>query len=227
MNTLDEFQTRIGYRFRDVAYLRRALTHSSRCEGKLRSECYERQEFLGDSILSLVVSTRLFTDCTDLEEGQLTKIRAAIVCEQSLAKVAKRLNIGNYLFLGKGEEQTGGRERISILADVVEAIIAAIFLDGGFEAARDWTLLHLADLITDGIKGKLYHDSKTRLQEILQGAGKETAQYRLIRESGPAHSRIFTVEVIADGVSLATGSGRSKKEAEQNAATAALEAMDA
>lgn len=227
MNTLEEFQEKIGYRFHDVAYLRRALTHSSRCEGKLRVECYERQEFLGDSILSLVVSTRLFSDCGDMEEGQLTKIRAAIVCEESLAKVAKRLNIGNYLFLGKGEEQTGGRERISILADVVEAIIAAIFLDSGFEAARDWTLSQLGDLIELGIAGRLYHDSKTRLQEVLQGAGKETAHYRLVKEEGPAHNRIFTVAVYADGRRLATGSGRSKKEAEQAAATAALEEMDA
>ena len=225
MNTLEEFQERIGYRFRDVAYLRRALTHSSRCEGKLRVECYERQEFLGDSILSLVVSTRLFSECGDIEEGELTKIRAAIVCEESLAKVAKKLNIGNYLFLGKGEEQTGGRERISILADVVEAIIAAIYLDSDFKTAENWTLKQLDDLIRQGMAGKLYHDSKTHLQEILQGKGKETAQYRLIGESGPAHNRTFTVEVYASGERLATGSGRSKKEAEQAAAAAALEEM--
>ena len=226
MNTLEEFQDRIGYRFGDIALLRRALTHSSRCEGKLRVECYERQEFLGDSILSLVVSTRLFAECGDMEEGELTKIRAAIVCEQSLAKVAKKLNIGNYLFLGKGEEQTGGRERVSILADVVEAIIAAIYLDSDFATAQKWTLAQLGDLIPLGIAGKLYHDSKTRLQEVLQGEGKETAHYRLVSESGPAHNRIFTVEVYADGKKLATGTGRSKKEAEQAAATAALEGMD-
>lgn len=225
MNTLEEFQERIGYKFKDIAYLRRALTHSSRCEGKLRVECYERQEFLGDSILSLVVSTRLFSAYDDMEEGGLTKIRAAIVCEQTLARVAKKLNIGNYLFLGKGEELTGGRERASILADVVEAIIAAIYLDSDFKTAEEWTLKNLGDMIEAGIQGKLYKDSKTHLQEVLQSEGKETAEYRLVGEEGPAHSRIFTVEVYAQGKCLGKGVGRSKKDAEQEAATAALEEL--
>ena len=211
----------IGYNFKDISLLQTALTHSSYANEN-NVESYERLEFLGDSILSFVVSTQLYSSKEHIAEGNMSKLRAAIVCEKSLCECSKRMNIGNYLILSKGEELTGGRNRISILADVFEAILAAIFLDSDFKEAEKFVLKHLNSAISKACKGvSLYTDYKTELQEIAQSVGKKV-EYVHVREDGPAHNKTFTVNVIYDDACIAEGNGRSKKDAEQNAARRAL-----
>ena len=220
MVTLEE---KIGYIFRDRALLDNALTHSSyanehREQGSLSNE---RLEFLGDSILGLVVADHLYRTRPDLPEGDLTRIRAALVCESSLVDVAKELDLGAYLKLGRGEESGGGRHRPSIQADAVEAMLAAVYLDGGIGQARK--LIHDLILGHEREKTAAGRDYKTSLQELVQRESGQVLTYRLIGESGPDHAKLFSMEVLLNGEALGTGQGHSKKEAEQAAAKAAVE----
>lgn len=211
----------ISYQFKDINLLKTAFTHSSYAnENKTNS--YERLEFLGDSILSFIVSTQLYSSDSNIPEGEMSKLRAAIVCEKSLDECAKRLNFGEYLILSKGEELTGGRNRASILADVFEALLAAIYIDSDFECAEKFVLSQLGTAIDKARKGiKLYTDYKTELQEIAQGFG-ERVEYKHIGEDGPAHKKIFTVQVLYSNKVIGEATGNSKKEAEQNAARIAI-----
>ncbi|MBQ8928321.1 MAG: ribonuclease III [Oscillospiraceae bacterium] len=222
---IGQLEERIGYRFRDRALIEEALSHSSYAnEKKKQRHSNERLEFLGDSVLSVVVSQYLFEHYPDLPEGELTKIRAALVCEKSLHKFALRIDLGAFLLLGKGETHTGGRERPSILADAFEAVIAAVYLDGGLEAART----HILHFIPERIPEKhslLFGDYKTALQEVIQKNPEEKVEYLLTQESGPDHAKTFVVEVCLNSNVIGTGTGRSKKEAEQMAAKEALELM--
>lgn len=218
MNVLMES---IGYKFNNINLLKTALTHSSYANEN-NVESYERLEFLGDSILSFVVSTHLYSSKENIDEGDMSKLRASIVCEKSLGECSKKMNIGSYLILSKGEELTGGRERISILADVFEAILAAIYLDSNFEEAEKFVFTHLKTPIEKACKGVLlYTDYKTELQEIAQSQGKRV-EYIHIREEGPAHNKTFIVNVMYDNTFVAEGRGKSKKDAEQNAASNAI-----
>jgi len=226
MIKMDELMNVIGYKFKDEELLKTALTHSS--YKNTHDDCdedYERLEFFGDSILSFVVSTVLYNKPTELSEGMSSKIRAAVVCEGSLFECAKKINLGKFVRLGKGEDMSGGRERPSIISDVFEAVIAAIYLDGGLEEARRFILDSLNDKISEMINSHgNCGDYKTALQEVLQqNAGR--ADYRCVDSSGPDHNRIFTVEVLSDGKVLASGKGRTKKAAKQQAAKFALEMM--
>ncbi|MBQ9927136.1 MAG: ribonuclease III [Lachnospiraceae bacterium] len=211
-----ELEKKIGYEFKDKSLLRQALTHSSFSNeqriNKLKN--YERLEFLGDAVLELVSSKFFFTENPDMTEGQMTKMRSSMVCEQALAFCAKDIQLGDYLLLGKGEEATGGRMRESIIADVMEAIIGAIYLDGGFEEAERFILKFI---LSDLGSKQLFYDSKTILQEKIQKEGKSLV-YELIEEIGPDHDKQFTVEAVVDGKALSRGVGRTKKAAEQKAA---------
>lgn len=220
MTALEE---RIGYEFKNPALLKEALTHSSYVNGK-NHHSNERLEFLGDSVLSVVVSKYLFENL-DMPEGQLTKLRASIVCEHSLFPFANKIKLGEEIFLGKGEENSGGRHRRSILADAFEALIAAIYLDGGLEAARDFILPFIPPLETLRSGRLLVGDYKTILQEIIQQNPEEKVIYELADESGAAHNRVFTSNVLLNGQIIGTGVGLSKKEAEQNAAKEAIKLM--
>ena len=221
MNTLEE---KLGYSFQNRELLENALTHSSRANesrGKLPSN--ERLEFLGDSILGMVVADHLYRGHPDLPEGDLTRTRAALVCEESLVEVAQALNLGEYLRLGKGESSGGGRERPSIQADAVEAVLAAIYLDGGIGSARKFIQKYLLSRETDALAKPLDH--KTALQELVQRESGQVLRYRLVGEEGPDHNKRFFVEVTLNGQAVGSGSGRSKKEAEQMAAAAAIESL--
>ena len=221
MNTLEE---KLGYSFQNRELLENALTHSSRANesrGKLPSN--ERLESLGDSILGMVVADHLYRGHPDLPEGDLTRTRAALVCEESLVEVAQALNLGDYLRLGKGESSGGGRERPSIQADAVEAVLAAIYLDGGIGSARKFIQKYILSRETDGLAKPLDH--KTALQELVQRESGQVLRYRLVGEEGPDHNKRFFVEVTLNGQAVGSGSGRSKKEAEQMAAAAAIESL--
>ncbi len=220
-----EFEKNIGYEFRNKRLLSTALCHSSYAnESKKGLQSNERLEFLGDSVLSIVVSEYLYKHFSHMPEGELTKFRASLVCEKSLHKQAQKLHLGEYLMLGKGEELTGGRERPSILADAVEAVIAAIYLDSNLEQARNFILsiLH-EDLVPEKLEEA--KDYKTILQEIIQQNKEEKVSYCLVEESGPDHDKRFTVEVRLNSNVIGRGTGRSKKDAEQAAAREALALM--
>ena len=215
-----QLEEKIGYCFKEKALLKQALTHSSFSnEQKInKSKNYERLEFLGDAVLELVSSKFFFMKKPEMSEGQMTRLRSSMVCEQALAYCARDIELGKYLLLGKGEEATGGRMRESIISDVMEAIIGALFLDGGLEAAEKFIL----DFILSDFENKqLFYDSKTILQEKIQKLGK-VLTYRLLEETGPDHDKQFTVEACIDGEPLTKGCGRNKKTAEQNAAYEAL-----
>lgn len=209
----------------DEDLLLQALTHSSYIYENRQNgiENNQRLEFLGDAVLDLAISDFLFRKYPESDEGELTKLRAALVCEPSLARTAKSLNLGYCLRMGKGEERSGGRERPSILADAFEALLGAIYLDQGLIKASEMALKFLGPLIKDVLEGRLDSDYKTELQEIVQQLGSEQVQYTILREEGPDHHKIFTAGVIYKGELAGTGSGRSKKEAEQQAAKSALE----
>lgn len=215
------------YQFRDTALLTTAMTHSSYANEHRDQHIQnnERLEFLGDSILGLVSADYVFHRYPHVPEGQLTKMRAAVVCEQTLYEVAKELGLDRLLLLGKGEENGGGRKRPSILADSVEALIGAIYLDSGLESARAFILSFLPEKVNLAEQGGAFRDYKTALQEIVQKNRQETLSYRLSGESGPDHDKRFTVQVLLNRNIFAEGTGRSKKEAEQMAAKAALELM--
>lgn len=224
---LKQFEKKLEYTFQNIDLLNEALTHSSYAnENRKKNIRYnERLEFLGDSVLSVIISDYLYNHLTHMSEGELTKARASIVCEPSLAKCSIRLGVGESLSLGKGEEATGGRNRASILADAFEAIIGAIYLDGGLESARKFVLKNLKDIIEDAIDGKIFHDYKTQLQEIVQGENAEKITYEIIGEEGPDHNKTFHVQVKIGEKIAGKGSGRNKKEAEQNAAKIALKGV--
>jgi len=218
---LNEFQQNIGYQFKQEALLRQALTHSSYAHEKNLKELMdnERLEFLGDAVLEVVSSEFLFKNHPEMNEGQMTKLRASLVCEQSLAACARELELGNFLLLGNGEDLTGGRERDSILSDAWEALIGAMYLDGGFTSAKEFILKYV---LTDIEHKKLFYDSKTMLQELIQNKYKQSLHYVLLSEDGPDHNKIFTVQAYMDDTPLLTGKGRTKKAAEQNAAYQSL-----
>ncbi|MBP5605114.1 MAG: ribonuclease III, partial [Ruminiclostridium sp.] len=219
---MNELEKKIGYKFKERAFLEEALTHSSYVNGKHNSN--ERREFLGDSVLSVVVSKHLFTKL-DVPEGRLTKIRAKLVCEDTLYGFAKRIDLGSYIKLGKGEENTGGRFRKSILADAFEALIAAIYLDGGLENASCFVLGFLPPIETIKDGKLIFGDYKTSLQEVIQQNPEEHVTYEISGESGEAHHRTFTANVLLNGQVIGSGHGSSKKEAEQAAAKEALSLM--
>ena len=221
MKTLEE---KLGYTFQNRALLENALTHSScanESRGRLLSN--ERLEFLGDSILGMVVADHLYRNHPDLPEGELTRTRAALVCEESLVEVAQELNLGQYLQLGKGEEAGGGRQRPSIQADAVEAVLAAVYLDGGIGSARKIIQKYILSREVAGLTKP--RDYKTALQELVQRESGQVLRYRLTGEEGPDHNKRFFVEVDLNGASIGAGNGRSKKEAEQMAAKAAVAAL--
>lgn len=225
MDKLEEFENIIGYTFKDRDLLFEALSHSSFAnESKHRYRSNERLEFLGDSVLSIVVSDYLFENYTDIPEGELTKIRATLVCEKALHDFGGMINLGNYIMLGKGEELAGGRERPSIIADAFEALIAAIYLDGGMDAARRHILRFLPEDVL-GAVSKAYDDYKTILQEIIQKNPEERIEYRIVSEAGPDHNKSFTVEVCLNSNVIGHGTAHSKKAAEQLAAKEALRLM--
>ena len=222
MKTLEE---KLGYTFQNRALLENALTHSScanESRGKLQSN--ERLEFLGDSILGMVVADHLYRNHPDLPEGVLTRTRAALVCEDSLVIVAEELGLGAYLRLGKGEETGGGRNRPSIRADAVEAVLAAVYLDGGIGSARKIIQKYILSREVAGLTKP--RDYKTALQELVQRESGQVLAYRLTGEEGPDHNKRFFVEVTLNGKGVGQGSGRSKKEAEQMAAKAAIEVLE-
>ena len=222
LDNICKFEENIDYKFNNKEYILEALTHSSYSNENKRYNFNERLEFLGYSVLSIVVSDYLFKNEKELPEGELTKLRASIVCEESLSEVANNIKLGEYMLLGKGEEATGGRERISILADAFEAVIAAIYLDGSIEDAKKFILTNMEDIILDARRGKIFRDYKTHLQEVLQGKGESNIWYKLIDEKGPDHNKRFIMEVGINKDVLGVGEGKSKKEAEQFAARVAL-----
>ena len=214
----------IGYTFKDGELLLKALTHSSFANEKHLPESNERLEFLGDSVLSLVVADYLYRHFSHIPEGELTKLRASLVCEQALSSFAERISLGEWLRLGRGERMTGGSRRPSILADAFEAVIAAIYLDGGIEPAREF-ILRFVRPETEQRRTVVILDFKTSLQEIIQQNPDEMVEYVVTGESGPDHDKRFTVEVRLNNETIGRGEGRSKKEAEQKAAKEALSLM--
>lgn len=219
--TVARFMRDNGLHFNDEAVIDMALTHPSFSQGRNSPYSNQRLEFLGDAVLSMIVAEYLYSHFKQKAEGELTKIRAKAVCERALLGVANRMKLGDYLLLGKGEEMSGGRKRRSILADAVEAVIGAIYLDQGYAAATRFVLKHLRDYINETAQGD-YQDYKSRLQELVQGKNKENVSYQIIKECGPAHAKIFEAGVHFQERLLAVGEGRSKKEAEQNAAEKVL-----
>lgn len=219
--SLQNLEERIGYRFQNKALLKQALTHSSYTNEQRinRAKNYERLEFLGDAVLELVTSDFLFRGSPDIPEGELTKLRASMVCEPSLAFCARDLELGQFILLGRGEEATGGRERDSIISDVMEAVIGAVYLDGGMEPARTFIDRFILSDLEDK---RLFYDSKSSLQELVQGKLKKDVSYELLEESGPEHNKTFRVSVHMGGECLGTGEGKTKKAAEQQAAYRAL-----
>ena len=213
------FEEKIGYEFKNKTYIQTALTHSSFANEHKEFNYNERLEFLGDSVLGLVVSDYLFRARNDLPEGKLTRLRANVVCEE-----ARKINLGDHLFLGKGEKTSGGSDRDSILADATEAVIAAIYLDGGFDQAKDFILSNLRDTIAKNIDGNIFRDYKTILQEIIQGNNGKIS-YKLVGESGPDHNKEFEMQVKCGQDTIGIGKGKNKKEAEKEAARDALVKM--
>lgn len=219
---------KLGIVWWDEDLLVQALTHSSftyesRQNGVKNNQ---RLEFLGDAVLELAISDFLYRNHPDLDEGDLTKLRAAVVCEPSLARVAVELQLGPCLYMGKGEERSGGRERPSILADAFEALLGAIYLDQGLAGASDAAIGYLTPVIQDVLEGRLERDYKTELQELVQQRGGGQVQYLILKEEGPDHHKIFTAGVLLKGEVAGRGSGRSKKDAEQQAAKSALAGLD-
>lgn len=218
---------KIGYRFQNEKLFRKAMTHSSYANEQRarRIQNNERLEFLGDSVLGFVSADYLYNHFPELPEGELTKLRAAVVCEQTLYEIAKELGIDEEIRLGHGEELGGGRQRPSILADAVEALLGAIYLDGGIEPARAFVLSFVPRKAEAARRGGAFKDYKTMLQEIVQKNRQETLEYRLAGAEGPDHNKLFTMQLLLNSNVFAEGRGRSKKEAEQMAAKQALELM--
>ena len=224
---MTELEKRLGHVFHDRALLETALTHSSYANEN-RSQgvaCNERLEFLGDSVLGVTVADFLFRHYGSMPEGRMTRLRSELVCEQSLYQVARKLELGRFLRLGKGEEHNGGRERPSILSDAVEALIAAMYLDGGMASASEF--IHRCLLSELGsVEPEYFTDYKTALQELVQRQSGQVLSYELVDEKGPDHAKVFTVQVLLNGSPIGCGEGRTKKEAEQTAAHDALGKLD-
>ena len=221
MRKLNELEKKIGYHFSDFSNLEHAMRHSSFCNEQKMNRLMnnERLEFLGDAVLELVTSEFLYLNYPKMPEGEATKKRASMVCEQTLALCAKEIDLGNYLYLGKGEELTGGRERASVTSDAMEALIGAIYLDGGFTNAKEL----VEKFVLNGIEEKqLFYDSKTTFQEMMQSITTEPIHYELTGEEGPDHCKTFTVELFVGDRSAGSGTGKSKKAAEQAAAYDAI-----
>jgi len=228
MSNIGELQKKLNYTFKDISVLNVALTHPSylneKKQSRLRSN--QRLEFFGDSVLSMAVSEYIFTNLKDFPEGKLTELRAKVVCEESLAIMAEKMDLGSYLILGKGEIKSGGDKRPSTLSDAMEAVIAAVYIDGGFDAAKKLVLDNLSDKIDELASNGGYMDNfKTTLQELVQSKGK-TVSYKVTDESGPEHAKIFKVAVFVNEEQIAFGSGSSKKRAEQDAAGNALKILN-
>ncbi len=216
----------IGYEFRDISLLQNALTHSSYCyEHKLKYiENNERLEFLGDAVLDAVIAEVMYYKLSENEEGALSKLRAAVVCEESLLRKAEDLHLTDYIRMGHGEETSGmKRKKRSLVSDALEAMIGAIYLDGGWESVGAVIVRLFDDIIEDALEGKLKHDYKTALQEYLQASGNPRISYWIEGETGPDHDKIFFAVLRIDGAVKGHGSGSTKKQAEQNAAKEALE----
>ena len=224
----EQLEGAIGYTFKNKSLLKEALTHSSysnECRSKgVVAECNERLEFLGDSVLSIVTSRYLFEKMKDRQEGDMTKIRAAVVCEKALSKFAKTINLGAYMYLGHGEDMNRGRERASILADAFEALLAAVYLDSGYDLAvvGKFLLPHLIGEIDSIGKTGVFVDYKTALQQIVQQVEGERLEYVLVGESGPDHHKLFEIEARLNSNVIGRGKAHSKREAEQKAAAEAL-----
>ena len=218
---LKELEQKIGYKFRDFSLLERAMMHSSYTNERSlpKYQCNERLEFLGDAVLELVSSEFLFKGSPKMPEGELTKTRASMVCEPSLALCARDIDLGSYLLLGKGEEATGGRMRDSVTSDAMEALIGAVYLDGGFTSAKEF--IHRF-VLTDLEDKKLFYDSKTILQEMVQAEKLGTITYRLVKAEGPVHNKSFHTEVLIGNKVSGKGVGRTKKASEQQAAYEAI-----
>ena len=218
---MERLEQIIGYTFRNKKLLKQALTHSSYANEKKLGKlgCNERLEFLGDAVLELVSSDVLYAKFPQIPEGELTKKRASLVCEPSLAYCARQFDLPKYLLLGRGEDMTGGRMRDSIVSDATEALLGAIYLDGGFEKAREFVLKFI---LNDMEHKQLFYDSKTILQELVQETGRQTVEYVLTKETGPDHNKQFSVDVLINGTPAGSGTGHTKKAAEQAAAYQAI-----
>lgn len=231
LSTSPNQESLLGFRFRDPSLFRRALVHRSYCNehGLDATESYERLEFLGDAVLELTVSAHLYRHFPGADEGQLTKARSWLVRGEALAQVARRWGLGERLLVGRGVEASGGRDQDSVLAAAVEAVIAAIYLDQGMEAAREFISVNMIDELAAAAlslsKGAPPENPKSRLQEYLQGQGRPAPTYRLARREGPDHNPVFSVEALAGGAVIGTGQGGKKSEAERAAAEAALAAL--
>ncbi|MDD3704790.1 MAG: ribonuclease III [Clostridiaceae bacterium] len=220
---LNEFEGIIGYSFKDINVLNNALTHSSYISSKADLLGHnERLEFIGDAILDMIISLHLYKKCKNSTEGSLTRFRAGIVCEHSLYNASNHLKLGQYLLLSKGEENTGGRKRVSILADAFEAVIAAIYLDGGIKKAKEFILKNLEDIIKDAVEHRIFSDYKSFLQEHIQKNNSGKLSYKLIKEEGPDHDKTFEVALYLNNSLIGRGKGHSKKDAQQAAAGDAL-----
>lgn len=221
MENKKRFQELIHYTYKDEGLLRQALTHSSYANEKRMKKLSdnERLEFLGDAVLEVISSEFLYREYEILPEGDLTKLRASLVCEQTLANCANQIHLGDFLFLGKGEEQTGGRKRKSVLSDAMEAVIGSIYLDGGFTNAKEFIM---SFILTDIEHKKLFYDSKTILQEVVQGEHEGELTYAVVGEYGPDHAKTFQVEARIGDLVVGCGEGATKKAAEQDAAFQAL-----
>ncbi len=221
---LHELEAKLWYKFKDLSLLDTALTHSSYANEQGPGYKYnERLEFLGDSVLGFITADRFFHEFRDIPEGRLTKLRASTVCEEALFGFAQQIDLGEYLLLGKGEDKNGGRERASIVSDAFEAVIAAIYLDGDIEDARNFVLRFVVEAVEE--KKITFKDYKTQLQEIIQKNPEEDLRYVLSGESGPDHDKRFEVEVHLNSNVIGKGVGRTKKQAEQEAAREALSLM--
>lgn len=219
---MSEFEEILGYKFKNPELLKNALTHSSYAnESHSSFGSNERLEFLGDSVLSLIVSEHIYKNFKNLPEGELTKLRASLVCEKSLSSFSREMKLGDYIYLGKGEQHNHGNERSSILADAFEAVLAAIYLDGGFEAAKKHVMRFVLPELKDR-DDEVFKDYKTCLQEVIQKNPEERLNYVLTGETGPDHDKRFTVEVRLNSNKIGVGEGKSKKQAEQEAARQAL-----
>ena len=225
-NELGQLERHIGYEFKDKNLLIQAMTHSSYANEKKieKHESNERLEFLGDAVLELVISEFLFVNSPKLAEGELTKTRASLVCEPALSHCAKGMKLGSYLYLGKGEESTGGRSRDSIISDSLEALIGAIYLDGGWLIAKEFVEKYV---LKDLENKRLFYDSKTVLQEMTQAYAEEKISYQLVGEEGPDHEKVFTAQVKLGNRVLGSGRGKTKKGAEQEAAYHAIKELKA
>lgn len=224
MDYIKYFSKITKHEFRNVKLLKTALTHSSYANEKGTADYNERLEFLGDSVLSIVVSEFLYNK-KNMSEGEMSKTRANLVCERSLSESAKRIGLGKYLFLGKGEEITNGRKRPSVLADATEALIAALYLDAGFEKAREFVLFLLEKQLEAVSKDEFYADYKTALQELIQGTTHDKISYEVIAESGPDHAKTFEIALLINDEIYTKGKGKTKKDGEQDAAFEALKRM--